>query len=211
MKPYVIGFSGGSASGKSSIVQKLKDFFPNDIVIIHLDDYYKDQSHLSFEVRTQTNYDHPDAFDFDLLVTHLNELKCGHSIVKPLYDFKEHNRKSTTEKLSPKPIIIVDGLFTLTISQIANLCDLKIFVDTSADIRFIRRLERDMLERGRTLESVTKQYLTTVRPMHEQYIEPAKMKADLIILNGVENTAGLDVLKAKIKTILDKKGEKRKC
>lgn len=208
MKPYMIGFSGGSASGKTSIVKYLKERYPDDIAIIYLDDYYKDQSHLSFEKRTQMNYDHPDAFDFDLLVTHLNDLKDGKTIVKPLYDFKEHNRKKEIEKLSPKPIIIIDGLFTLTISSIASICDLKIYVDTPSDIRFIRRLERDMLERGRTLESVTKQYLTTVRPMHIQYIEPAKMKADLIILNGVENTAGLDVLSAKIETILNGK-EKR--
>lgn len=198
MKPYIIGVAGGSASGKTSIVHALKEKFSDQVTVLYFDDYYKDLTHLSFEQRTKLNFDHPDAFDWQLLAKHLDELKAGQTIIKPLYDFKEHNRSKKTEKLVPAPIIILDGLFTLAIDEICHRCDLRLFVDTPSDIRFIRRLERDMLERGRSLVSVKEQYLKTVRPMHELFVEPSKYKADLIVLNGVENRVAMDVIVSKI-------------
>lgn len=198
MKPYIIGVAGGSASGKTSIVHALKEKFSDQVTVLYFDDYYKDLTHLSFEQRTKLNFDHPDAFDWQLLAKHLDELKAGQTIIKPLYDFKEHNRSKKTEKLVPAPIIILDGLFTLAIDEICHRCDLRLFVDTPSDIRFIRRLERDMLERGRSLASVKEQYLKTVRPMHELFVEPSKYKADLIVLNGVENRVAMDVIVSKI-------------
>ena len=202
MKPYVIVMAGGSASGKSSIVQYLKDQYPSDMTVLYFDDYYKELSHLSLEERAVVNFDHPDAFDLDLLIQHLKDLKEGKSILKPVYDFTTHNRKEQGETLQPRKIIILDGILSLAINEIVRLGDLKIFVDTPSDIRFIRRLERDMLFRGRSLESVKHQYLTTVRPMHEQFVEPSKYQADLIIPTGVSNTVALDVLTAKIESKL---------
>ena len=202
MKPYVIVMAGGSASGKSSIVQYLKDQYPSDMTVLYFDDYYKELSHLSLEERAVVNFDHPDAFDLDLLIQHLKDLKEGKSILKPVYDFTTHNRKEQGETLQPRKIIILDGILSLAINEIVRLGDLKIFVDTPSDIRFIRRLERDMLFRGRSLESVKHQYLTTVRPMHEQFVEPSKYQADLIIPTGVSNTVALDVLTAKIEAKL---------
>lgn len=202
MKPYVIVMAGGSASGKSSIVQYLKDQYPSDMTVLYFDDYYKELSHLSLEERAVVNFDHPDAFDLDLLIQHLKDLKEGKAILKPVYDFTTHNRKEQWETLQPSKIIILDGILSLAIKDIVNLGDLKIFVDTPSDIRFIRRLERDMLFRGRSLESVKHQYLTTVRPMHEQFVEPSKYQADLIIPTGVSNTVALDVLTAKIEAKL---------
>lgn len=202
MKPYVIVMAGGSASGKSSIVQYLKDQYPSDMTVLYFDDYYKELSHLSLEERAVVNFDHPDAFDLDLLIQHLKDLKEGKSILKPVYDFTTHNRKEQWETLQPRKIIVLDGILSLAINEIVPLGDLKIFVDTPSDIRFIRRLERDMLFRGRSLESVKHQYLTTVRPMHEQFVEPSKYQADLIIPTGVSNTVALDVLTAKIEAKL---------
>ena len=202
MKPYVIVMAGGSASGKSSIVQYLKDQYPSDMTVLYFDDYYKELSHLSLEERAVVNFDHPDAFDLDLLIQHLKDLKEGKSILKPVYDFTTHNRKEQWETLQPRKIIVLDGILSLAINEIVRLGDLKIFVDTPSDIRFIRRLERDMLFRGRSLESVKHQYLTTVRPMHEQFVEPSKYQADLIIPTGVSNTVALDVLTAKIEAKL---------
>ena len=202
MQPYLIVFAGGSASGKSSIVQYLKEQYPNDITVLYFDDYYKELSHLSYEDRSKVNFDHPDAFDLDLLIEHLKDLKQGKSILKPVYDFTTHNRKQDWEELKQNKILILDGILSLAISEIEMLGDLKIFVDTPSDIRFIRRLERDMVFRGRSLESIKQQYLTTVRPMHELFVEPSKYKADLIIPTGVSNIAALDVLKSKIESKL---------
>lgn len=204
MKPYLIGLAGGSASGKTSIVHTLKEAFGKYVTVLYFDDYYKDLSHLPFEARTKINFDHPDAFDLDLLAEHVKALKEGKDIVKPIYDFKAHNRSNQTEYLVPSEIILLDGLFTLAIEEVAQYCDLKLYVETPADIRFIRRLERDMLERGRSLESIKQQYLTTVRPMHELFVEPSKYKADLIVLHGVENKAAMDVIISKIVSKLDK-------
>lgn len=197
MKPYIIGIAGGSASGKTTIVEALKERFQEKLTVIYFDDYYKDLSNYTIEQRAAVNFDHPDAFDYDDLARDLGKLKRGETIVKPIYDFTIHNRKKETETVAPTPIIVIDGLFTLTIDAIYEQLDLSLFVETAADIRFIRRLERDMVERGRSLESIKNQYLKTVRPMHDLFIEPSKTKADLIIPNGFNYNA-YDVIISKI-------------
>lgn len=203
-KPVIIGIAGGSASGKSSIANEIYQYFKHDhsVKIIRLDDYYKDQSHLTMEERTKTNYDHPMAFDMDLLVDHLDLLKANQPIEKPVYDFTIHNRSDKIEKIEPRDVFILEGVFVLQEKRIRERCDILIYVDTDADIRFIRRLKRDMKERNRSLDSVCNQYLTTVRVMHEQFVEPSKKYAHLIIPEGGSNTVAIDLLIAKILAIV---------
>ncbi|MBQ4342297.1 MAG: uridine kinase [Erysipelotrichaceae bacterium] len=204
MKPILIGIAGGSASGKSSIAQRLKEEFSltNSVVIIRQDDYYKDQTHLSMEERVKTNYDHPFAFDNDLLIQHLHELMEGRSIEKPIYDYTVHNRSEVTETVKPCDVIVLEGLFVLESEKLRELLDMKIFVDTDADIRFIRRMVRDVKERGRSLDSVVSQYTTTVRVMHDLFIEPSKRYANLIIPEGGHNEVAIDLLTTKINSII---------
>ena len=203
-KPIIIGIAGGSASGKSSIANEIYEYFKHEhtIKIIRLDDYYKDQSHLTMEQRVKTNYDHPLAFDMDLLVKHLDLLKSNQSVEKPIYDFTVHNRSLQVEVINPRDVFILEGLFVLNEVQIRERCDILIYVDTDADIRFIRRLKRDMQERGRSLESVCNQYLQTVRPMHEQFVEPSKKYAHIIIPEGSSNQVAVDLLITKISSIV---------
>lgn len=203
-KPIIIGIAGGSASGKSSIANEIYEYFKHEhtIKIIRLDDYYKDQSHLTMEQRVKTNYDHPLAFDMDLLVKHLDLLKSNQSIEKPIYDFTVHNRSLQVEVINPRDVFILEGLFVLNEVQIRERCDILIYVDTDADIRFIRRLKRDMQERGRSLESVCNQYLQTVRPMHEQFVEPSKKYAHIVIPEGSSNQVAVDLLITKISSIV---------
>ncbi len=204
MKPIIIGIAGGSASGKSTIAKSLFQQFEEkkSVIIIRQDDYYKDQSHLSMEERVKNNYDHPFAFDTELLVTHLNSLSQGVTIVKPKYDFTHHTRSNETEIIEPSEVIILEGLFVLEDELIRNKLDIKIFVETDADVRFIRRLQRDVLDRGRTVESVITQYLTTVKPMHEGFVEPSKKYADVIIPEGGKNMVAIDLLNTKINSII---------
>lgn len=208
-KPVVIGIAGGTCSGKSSIAGILIDEFryTNSINIIREDDYYKDQSHLPMEERAKTNYDHPLAFDFDLMTDHIQRLIAGETIEKPTYDYTVHNRSDVTEIVHPSDVIIIEGLFALYREEIRKLEDIKIFVDTPADIRFIRRLKRDVKERARTIESITEQYLNTVKPMHDQFLEPTKQYADIIIPQGKSNTVAIDLLKVKINSILNGKND----
>ena len=203
-KPIIIGIAGGSASGKSSIANEIYEYFKHEhtIKIIRLDDYYKDQSHLTMEQRVKTNYDYPLAFDMDLLVKHLDLLKSNQSIEKPIYDFTVHNRSLQVEVINPRDVFILEGLFVLNEVQIRERCDILIYVDTDADIRFIRRLKRDMQERGRSLESICNQYLQTVRPMHEQFVEPSKKYAHIIIPEGSSNQVAVDLLITKISSIV---------
>ena len=204
-KPIIIGIAGGTGSGKSTIADALcSNFSEERIVKIQQDMYYKDQSHLSMEERIKTNYDHPKAFDNDLLVKHLNDLIQGKSIEKPSYDFTVHNRAKETTLVHPREIIIVEGILILEDERIRDLLDIKVYVDTDADIRILRRLLRDIDERGRTIESVVDQYLTIVRPMHMQFAEPSKRHADIIIPEGGHNYVAIDILMAKIKDILNK-------
>ena len=203
-RPVIIGIAGGSASGKTSVAEILRDAYDgnNSVTIIRQDDYYKDQSHMPFEERLKTNYDHPFAFDNDLLIDQLNKLIEGYSIEKPTYDYANHTRSSVTETISPRDVIILEGLFVLQDEAIRNMLDMKIFIDTDADIRFIRRLKRDVKERARTLESVCQQYMTTVRVMHNAFVEPSKKYADIIIPEGSHNTVAIDLLMTKISSII---------
>ena len=203
-RPVIIGIAGGSASGKTSVAEILRDAYDgnNSVTIIRQDDYYKDQSHMPFEERLKTNYDHPFAFDNDLLIDQLNKLIEGYSIEKPTYDYANHTRSSVTETISPCDVIILEGLFVLESKEIRDLLDIKVFVDTPSDVRFIRRLLRDVKERERTLDSVVNQYMSTVREMHEQFIEPSKKFADVIIPEGGKNYVAIDLLVTKISSII---------
>lgn len=203
-KPIIIGIAGGSASGKTTISRKIKEAFADEkkVLIIRQDDYYKDQSHLSMEERIQTNYDHPFAFDNALLISQIHDLTEGKAIEKPTYNFVKHTRSSITEHCEPCDVLILEGLFVLQSSEIRDLLDIKIFVDTEADIRFIRRLVRDVNERGRTLDSVVSQYINTVKVMHDSFVEPSKAYADLIIPEGGSNSVAIDLLITKISSII---------
>lgn len=204
-RPIIIGITGGTGSGKSTIAKQIyTEFHDESIAMIEQDSYYKDQSNLSFEERIKTNYDHPDAFDTSLLVSHLNLLLEGHTIEKPMYNFEIHNRVEETISVQPKEIIIVEGILVLCEKVLRDMLDIKIFVDTDADVRFIRRLVRDINERGRTSDSVINQYLNVVKPMHEQYTEPTKRYADIIIPEGGHNKVAVDIMTANISQILQK-------
>ncbi|HFD0307704.1 uridine kinase [Clostridium perfringens] len=204
-RPIFIGITGGTGSGKSTIAKEIYRQFGEDcIAMIEQDSYYKDQSHLSMEDRVKTNYDHPNAFDNNLLVSHLESLLNGHSIQKPSYDFSIHNRIEDTTKVEPKEIVIVEGILILEDPRIRELLDIKIYVDTDADVRIIRRMVRDINERGRTIESVINQYLNVVKPMHNQFTEPTKKFADIIIPEGGHNKVAIDIIVAKIKEVLGK-------
>lgn len=202
-KPVVIGVAGGSGSGKTSVTRSICQRFSNKtILVIEQDYYYKDQSHLSFEERLKTNYDHPLAFDNDLLVKHLKELIAWKSIEKPVYDYKLHTRSEEVIKVEPKQVVIVEGILILEDPNLVDLMDIKVFVDTDADVRIIRRLLRDIKDRGRTLDSVIDQYIQAVRPMHLQFVEPTKRYADIIIPEGGENHVAIDLMATKIAQIL---------
>ena len=204
IKPLVIGIAGGSGSGKTSVTKSIYDVFKNhSVVVIEQDFYYKDQSHLNFEERLQTNYDHPLAFDTELLISHLQTLLSREAVEKPIYDYTLHTRSSKSVLIEPKDVIILEGILVLEDVKLRELMDIKLFVDTDADLRIIRRILRDINERGRSIESVVDQYLTVVRPMHNQFIEPTKRYADIIIPEGGHNGVAIDLLVTKIKTILD--------
>jgi len=203
-KPLVIGIAGGSGSGKTSVTNSIYDVFKdNSVVVIGQDFYYKDQSHLKFEERLETNYDHPLAFDTDLLISHLRLLLNRKSIEKPTYNYELHTRSDETVVIEPKDVIIVEGILVLEDVELRGLMDIKLFVDTDADLRIIRRLMRDINERGRTVDSVVDQYMSVVRPMHNQFIEPTKKYADIIVPEGGHNKVAIDLMVTKIKTILE--------
>lgn len=205
-KPVVIGVSGGTGSGKSTVAKAIFKSLPDEnILIIEQDAYYKDQSDLTYDERVKTNYDHPLAFDTDLLIEHVKQL-CEHKCIeKPIYNFSIHNREEKTVNVQPKEIIIIEGIMILEDARLRNLMDIKIFVDTDADVRIIRRITRDINERGRTLESVIEQYLTTVKPAHEQFIEPTKKYADIIIPEGGYNKVAIDIMTTKVMSIIKEK------
>jgi uridine kinase len=205
-RPILIGIAGGTGSGKSTVARAIFESLPEkNIAIIMQDAYYKDQSSLSFEDRVKTNYDHPLAFDNDLLIEQLKSLLEGKSIHQPQYDFSIHNRIKETIKVEPKDIIILEGIMILEDRRLRELMDIKIFVDTDADVRIIRRIVRDIEERGRTLDAVIKQYLTTVKPAHDQFIEPMKKYADLIIPEGGYNKVAIDVMVSKVRQVISDK------
>lgn len=202
-QPIVIGVTGGSGSGKTSVSRAIFNHFPNhSIMMLEQDSYYKDQSHLSFEERLATNYDHPFAFDTDLLIEHLQQLINYQTIEKPVYDYVAHTRSSDIIIQEPKEVIILEGILILEDSRLRELMDIKLYVDTDDDIRIIRRIKRDMEERGRTLDSVIEQYLTVVKPMYHQFIEPTKRYADVIVPEGGENHVAIDLITTKVASIL---------
>lgn len=201
-RPILIGIAGGTGSGKSTVAKEIYRCLPEDsIAVIEQDSYYKDQSHLSFKDRIKTNYDHPDAFDTGLLLKHLSMLQDGKAIDKPIYDFENHNRKKETIRIEPKNIIIIEGILILAESELRDKFNIKIFVDTDADVRIMRRIQRDIKERGRTIESVIDQYINVVRPMHLQFVEPTKRYADIIIPEGGYNRVAIDIMNARVKEI----------
>lgn len=203
-KPLIIGVAGGSASGKSSVSQAILANFSNEhIALIAHDSYYKDQGSLAFEARLKTNYDHPFAFDTDYLLTQLGALQDGVPVDIPIYDYALHTRSQETYTQNPVDVIIVEGILVLDDKRLRDMMDIKIFVDTDDDVRIIRRIKRDMAERSRSLDSIITQYLTAVKPMYHEFIEPTKRYADLIIPEGVSNLVGLDIINTKIASILE--------
>lgn len=204
-KPVVIGVAGGSGSGKTSVTRSISERFTDKtILVIEQDYYYKDQSHLPYEERLNTNYDHPLAFDNDLLIEHVNMLVDQKTIEKPVYDYTRHTRSEQVILVEPKEVIILEGILVLEDQRLLDLMDIKVFVDTDADLRIIRRMLRDIKERGRTIDSVIDQYINVVRPMHLQFIEPTKRYADIIIPEGGQNHVAIDLMATKIQTILNK-------
>ena len=202
-KPIIIGVTGGSGSGKTSVSRAIFNHFPNhSIMMLEQDSYYKDQSNLSFEERLNTNYDHPFAFDTDLLIEHLQKLLAYETIEKPVYDYVAHTRSEATIIQEPKEVIILEGILILEDERLRDLMDIKLYVDTDDDIRIIRRIKRDMEERGRTLDSVIEQSLTVVKPMYHQFIEPTKRYADVIVPEGGENHVAIDLITTKVATFL---------
>lgn len=203
-KSLVIGIAGGTASGKTSVSDAILDYFAktNSVTIIKQDDYYKAQDHLDMAERIKTNYDHPMAFDNRLMIEQITQLSNGEKIQKPTYDYNNHTRAKKTEIIEPVEVIILEGLFVLENEEIRDLLDLKLYVDTDADIRFIRRLKRDTMQRNRSMESVINQYLESVRPMHLQFVEPTKRFADVIIPEGGGNVVAIDLIITKISSIL---------
>ncbi len=205
-KPIIIGVAGGSGSGKTTVANEVYcQFHEQSIVMIEQDAYYKDQDHLPMEERLKTNYDHPLAFDNDLLLQHLKKLKNQEPIGKPVYDYKNHTRSEDVIPVAPREVIILEGILILEDERLRDMMDIKLFVDTDADIRIIRRMMRDINERGRTIESVIDQYTSVVRPMHMQFIEPTKRYADVIVPEGGQNRVAIDLMVAKIKTVLEEK------
>ena len=204
----IIGISGGTGSGKTTVAQKIiAPVGAANVVYLQQDSYYRNLGDMPLDLRHQVNYDHPDAFDTELLMNHLEALRAGEGIDQPIYDYPTHSRKAETIRVEPRPVIIVEGILVFVNSQMRGLMDLKIFVDTDADIRFIRRLDRDVHERGRSVESVITQYQTTVRPMHLQFVEPSKRYADIIIPEGGFNDVGIDLVTGKIKSLLGRSAE----
>ncbi|WP_377888372.1 uridine kinase [Alkalihalobacillus sp. R86527] len=205
-RPVVIGVAGGSGSGKTTVTREIfKQFADQSVLVIEQDSYYKDQSEKSMDERLDTNYDHPLAFDNDLLIEHVKELMSYNSIEKPVYDYTVHTRSDKIIPVEPKDVIILEGILILEDERLRDLMDIKLFVDTDADIRILRRMVRDIRDRGRTLDSVVEQYTSVVRPMHLQFIEPTKRYADIIIPEGGQNRVAIDLMTTKIHTILEDK------
>ena len=204
MKPYIIGIAGGSGSGKSTFASRLKEAFPDQVSLVSCDNYYIPHDDISLEERAKLNYDAPEALEFDLMVRHLEELKNGQAALCPVYDFTLHTRSSDITKIEPRPIILIDGILIFHDKALRDCMDLKIYVETDADERILRRAKRDIQERGRDLDSVINQYLNTVKPMHNTYVKPTRIYAD-IILNGGKNEQAFALVKAQIEQLLNNK------
>ncbi len=198
MDTMLIGIAGGTGSGKTTLTRHLKEHLGDDVTVIGHDSYYKRQEGKTYEERAQVNYDHPNAFDTELLIQHLQELKAGRAIQCPVYSYADHNRTDQTVTITPTKVIIVEGILIFQNPTLRDMFDIKIFVETDADERILRRCLRDVEERGRTLQSVVNQYLTTVKPMHEKYVEPSRKYADIVVLEGGHNLVALDMIMQRI-------------
>lgn len=204
VKPLIIGIAGGTGSGKSTVARKVAEALPEaSVAFLEMDAYYRDFRHLTLEQLHHVNWDHPDAFDVELLTTHLEALSRGERVEMPIYEFASHSRSPRTRAIQPADVVVVDGILLLSDPSVRELCDVKVFVDADPDIRLIRRIRRDTAVRGRTLESVLEQYLTTVQPMHLQFVEPSKRYADVIVPRGGSNTVAIEMIVAKIQRRLD--------
>ena len=199
MNTMVIGIAGGTGSGKTTVTEKLQEYFGADVSVLHHDSYYKRHDELPFEKRRLLNYDHPDSFDTSLLIEDLRSLKAGHTVHCPVYDYSIHNRTDRTEEVHPTKVIIVEGILIFENEELRNLMDIRIFVDSDADIRLCRRIKRDVNKRGRSLESGLNQYQETVKPMHERYGEPSKKFAHLVVPEGGKNMVALDMIVSRIR------------
>lgn len=204
MDVMVIGIAGGTGSGKTTLTQKLKERFGEDVSVLYHDSYYKAHDEMPYEARCKLNYDHPDSFDTDRMVADLKRLKAGRGVDAPTYDYTVHNRARETVRVEPARVVVVEGILIFENRALRELMDVKIFVDTDADTRILRRILRDVKERGRSLDSVVTQYLTTVKPMHEQFVQPSRQYADIVVLEGGHNLVALDMIIQRIKSHLGK-------
>ena len=200
----VIGIAGGTGSGKTTITKKLMQRFGGDVSVIYHDNYYKAHHDMSYEERAKLNYDHPDSFDTDLLIQAVRDLKAGRSVLCPVYDYTIHDRSDKVIEVKPARVIIVEGILIFQSRELCRQMDIKIYVDTDADVRILRRIVRDVRDRGRSLESVVNQYLTTVKPMHEQFVEPSKRNADIIIPEGGHNQVAMEMVMERVKAHIDR-------
>ena len=203
-KVMVIGIAGGTGSGKTTITKKMIQHFGSDVSVIHHDNYYKAHHDMSYEERSKLNYDHPDSFDTDMLVEAVKELKRGHSVVCPVYDYTVHDRSDKTVIVNPAKVVIVEGILIFSCKELCRQMDIKIYVDTDADVRILRRIMRDVRDRGRSLDSVVNQYLSTVKPMHEQFVEPSKRNADIIIPEGGHNLVAMEMVMERVRAHLQR-------
>lgn len=202
-RPIIIGVAGGTGSGKTTAARKVKSYFPEArVVIIHHDNYYRDPAHLELEQRARINYDHPDAFETELLLQHLEQLRGGGAVESPVYDYEVHRRRARPQRLGPADIVLLEGILVLESEALRGTMDIRIFIDEDADERFMRRLVRDVRDRQRSVESIVEQYRTTVKPMFQQFVEPTKRYADLIIPHGGHNDVAIDLLVVKIRDLL---------
>ena len=202
MNPFIVGIAGGTGSGKTTVVARLVEQLDSDVVVIEHDSYYSPNRDLSFEQRKQVNYDHPDSLETALLIEHLQQLRGTSTVEIPIYDFSSHERRQETRRVGPKAVIIVDGILVLADKALRDCLDLSVFVSTSDDIRLIRRLQRDRVERGRTTDSVIQQYLLTIKPMHERFVQPSQCHADLIVQGDREIVPVVEVLQARLQAML---------
>lgn len=200
-KPLIIGIAGGSGSGKTTLAERIATHFGDGVAMLRHDDYYRAQSALTLAERTTLNYDHPDAFDTDLLVSHLAALSRGCAIDAPVYDYTVHDRSAQTRRVEPRDVILLEGILILAHEELRALMDIKLFVDTDADVRILRRITRDVKGRGRSLDSVISQYLATVKPMHEAFVEPSKKYADVIVPEGGENAVAFELIIARLEAL----------
>jgi uridine kinase len=207
MLPYIVGVAGGTGSGKTTVARKIAEALPSEMVsILEHDSYYVDRGDLTYDERCLLNFDHPESLETPLLVTHVKKLRGGEAVEVPMYDFKAHRRAPTTRRIEPTPIVVVEGILLFSDAPLRETLDLKIFVDTDADVRVLRRVRRDMEKRGRSFESVRDQYYKTVRPMHLQFVEPSKRWADVILPEGGDNSVGLDLIVSKVRSVLAARG-----